>query len=197
MRKFLIIILFSTPALCFAQENILSLTKIKNNRETIVFEGDRVLMAVKIARHEVRRKPLSVYDLSKNELADSVIVFSKGKIKSITDSSIFILEKNSLFSSSLREVKLHKINTLRKLSLGKQVVRTVTTVGGALALGIAVFYSYVATNGEDEFLTGMFIAAGIGTVATRFGKTKIPKRYLNKYKISLGRQIADPPLRAR
>ena len=192
MRKFLAIMLFFTPALCFTQQNVLQLTNIKNGKQIIISQGDKVLMAINIARHAVRRKPLSVYGLSKNEIPDSVFVFSKGKIKSITDSSIFIFEKNSLFSTSLREVKLDKINTLRKLSLGKQVVRTVTIVGGGLALGVAVFYSYVATDGNDEFLTGMFIAAGIGTVATRFGKTKIPKRYLNKYKISWGRQISQP-----
>ena len=192
MRKFLAIMLFFTPALCFTQQNVLQLTNIKNGNQTIISQGDKVLMAIKIARHEVRRKPLSVYGLSKNEIADSVFVFSKGKIKSITDSSIFIFEKNSLFSTSLREVKLDKINTLRKLSLAKKVVRTVTTVGGGLALGVAVFYSYLATDGNDEFLTGMFIAAGIGTIATRFGKTRIPKRYLNKYKINLARQIAQP-----
>lgn len=192
MRKFILVALFFTSATCIAQQNVLQLNRIKDGKQTIVSKGDKILMAIKIARHEARKKPLSVYGLSEREKDDSVFVFSKGRIKSITDSSIFIFEKNSLFSTSLREVKLNEINTVRKLSLSKQMVRTVTTVGGGLALGVAVFYSYLATDGNDDFLSGMFVAAGIGTVATRFGKTSIPKRYLNKYKLSLAHEIAEP-----
>lgn len=169
----------------FSQTHILQLQNKNTGKTTLINTGDKVLMAVRLARHDVKRKPLSVYKLSKNELSDSAFVFTKGKIKTITDSSIFIKERNSFFSSTLREVKLEKINTLKKLSLGKQVFRTTATIAGSLAAGVALFYSYVATGGGDGFVEGMFVAAGGAAVLTPFGRTRIPKKQLNKQEIKL------------
>jgi len=187
MRKQAFILLLFVSASCIAQQNVLQLTNNTNGKQTTISQGDKVLMAIKIARHEVRKKPLSVYSLSKKELDDSVFVFSKGRIKAITDSSIFIKERNSLFSSTVREVKLEKINTLKKLSFGKQIFRTTTTVAGSLAGAIAIFYSYVATGGGDGFIEGMFIAAGTAAVTTRFGRTKISKKQLDSQEIMVAK----------
>ena len=76
---------------------------------------------------------------------------------------------------------------MKKLSFGKQVFRTTTTVAGGLAAGIAIFYSYVATGGGDGFIEGMFLAGGTAVVATRFGRTKISKKHLDTQEIRLAR----------
>jgi hypothetical protein len=70
------------------------------------------------------------------------------------------------------------------LSIGNQIFRTATVVGGALAFGVVILYSYVTpgTQGNGEFIRGMFYAAGAGTVLTRFGRTKISKKQLNNWK---------------
>jgi len=104
---------------------------------------------------------------------------------SINDSTLVMKERNSLFSASPREVRIDKINTLRKLKTSNQVFRTLTTVGGSLALCVMIFYSYVATGGGEGFVEGMFIAAGTGAVLTRFGRTKVSKRRLNNPKIEV------------
>lgn len=185
MRQPLIVLLCCSSLSVFSQKLSLDLENKKTGRTTSVRSGDKVLMAVRVARYDVKQKPLSVYRLSKTELADSVFVFTKGKIKMITDSAIFIKERNSLFSSTLRQVKLEKINTLKKLSFGNQVFRTTATVGGGLAAGIAVFYSYVATGGGDGFIEGMFVAAGGAALLSPFGRTRIPKKHLNNQEIKL------------
>ena len=185
MRQTLIAMLLCSALPAFSQNLSLELESKENGKRTWIKPGDKVLMAIKLARHDVKQKPLSVYKLSKTELADSIFVFTKGKIKTITDSSILIKEKNSFFSSTLREVKLERINTLKKLSFARQLVRTTATVTGSLAAGIAIFYSYVATGGGDGFVEGMFIAAGTGAVLLPFGRTKIPKKQLNKQEIKL------------
>ena len=123
--------------------------------------------------------------LSKPELADSVYVFTKGKILSINDSTVIIKERNSFFSATKREIRIDKINTLRKLTIANQIFRTAATVSGGLAFGIMVFYSYAAVGGGEGFVSGMFEAAGIGAVLTRFGRTKISKHQLNRWKIQV------------
>jgi hypothetical protein len=82
-------------------------------------------------------------------------------------------------------VRINKINTLRKLTAGKQVIRTVVTAGGGVALAIALFYSYAAVGGGEGFISGMFEAAGTGALLTRFGQTKIPKKHLDKWQIEV------------
>jgi len=185
MRQPLIVLLCCSSLTVFSQNISLELENKKTGKTTSVRPGDKVLMAVRMARYDVKQKPLSVYKLSKTDLTDSVFVFTKGKIKMITGSGIVIKEKNSFFSSTLREVKLERINTLKKLSFGNQVFRTTATVGGGLAAGIAVFYSYVATGGGDGFVEGMFLAAGGAAFLTPFGRTKISKKHLNNQEIKL------------
>lgn len=183
-QTFFALLLCSSPVV-FSQNLSLKLENLNNGKTKLVKPGDKVLMAIKQARHDIKQKPSFAYKLSNAELADSVFVFTKGKIKMITDSSIILKEKNSLFSTTLREVKLEKINTLKKLSFGNQFLRTTVTAAGGLAAGIAIFYSYVATGGGDGFVEGMFIAAGTGAVLTRFGRTKISKKSLNTQEIKL------------
>jgi hypothetical protein len=185
MKKTLLALLLCGSCTVFAQNLKLELTNKNSGRISVIESGDKVLMAIKQARHDIKQKPSGIYHLAKNELIDSVFVITKGKIKIITDSSIFIKEKNSLFSATLREVNLEKINTLRRLSFGNQVFRTTTTVAGSLAAGIAIFYSYVAVGGGDGFVEGMFLAAGTGAVVTRFGRTKITKKLLGNQEIRL------------
>jgi hypothetical protein len=187
MRHTLLVLLLCSSVFAFSQHLNLELENKNTGKTTVVKPGDKVLMAIKHARHDVRQKPGSVYRIPKTEATDSQFVFTKGKIKTITDSSIFIKEKNSLFSSGMREVRLEKINTLKRLSFGKQVFRTTTTIAGGVAGAIAIFYSYVATGGGDGFIEGMFVAAGTGAVATRFGRTKILKKHLDIQEIRLAR----------
>lgn len=136
-------------------------------------------MAVKVPAYFVKRKPADVYQMGSAETADSVFLFTKATIKAIGDSTLLLKERNSLFSSSVREIKTNKINTIRKLTVGKQIFRTVTTAGGGLAAGVTLFYSYAAVGSCEGCLQGMFIAAGAGAVSSRFGRTKIAKKHLN------------------
>ena len=185
-------LIFTIPlfivAACFSQSQHLQLINLEKGNTSNIHKGDKVIIAVKQATHQVKKKPSSVYLLSKPELEDSVFVFTKGRILSINNSTIVIKERNSFFSANRdtrREINIDKINTLRKLTTSNQIFRTVTTVGGGLALGIMIFYSYAAVGGGDGFVSGMFKAAGAGAVLTRFGRTKISKRRLNNSRIEV------------
>ncbi len=185
MKKIFLLASVFTSAICFSQSQQLKLTNPEKKNTTFIKEGDKVLMAIKVAKYQVEKKPSDVYLLSKSELADSVYVFSKGRIITINDSSIFMKERSSFFSSAKREIKIAKINTLRKLTAGNQLFRTATTVGGSLALVVMVFYSYAAVGGGEGFVSGMFYAAGTGAILTRFGRTKISRKHLGDWKIEV------------
>jgi hypothetical protein len=187
MKKFFILFMTFISITACSQSHQLKLTNPEKEKSTFIKQGDKVLMAVKIPRYQVKKKPSNVYLHSKLELADSVYVFTKGRIKMIGDTSIIMRERNSFFSASNREIRIDKINTLRKLTTGNQIFRTVTTVGGGIAFGVVILYSYVTpgTQGNGEFIRGMFYAAGTGAVLTRFGRTKIAKKQLNHWKIEV------------
>ena len=92
-------------------------------------------------------------------------------------------ERNSSFSATNREVRINKINTLKKLTGGNQVFRTIANTGGWVAFGVMVFYSYAAVGGGEGFVTGMLEASCIGSALTSIGRTRISKKHLNKMKI--------------
>jgi hypothetical protein len=185
MKKIFLLTPVFTSTICFAQTQQLKLTNPEKKNVIFIKRGDKVLMAVKVAKYQVQKKSSDVYLLSKPELMDSVYTFSKGKILSINDSTIIMKERNSIFSATSREIRIAKINTLRKLTTSNQVFRTVTTAGGSLALGVMLFYSYAAVGGGEGFVSGMFYAAGTGAILTRFGRTKISRKHLNNWKIEV------------
>ena len=185
MKKILLLTPVFTSAICFSQSQQLKLTNTEKKNTTFIKEGDKVLMVIKVVKYQVRKKPSDVYLLSKPELMDSVYAFSKGKILSINDSTIVMKERNSFFSATRREVRINKINTLRKLSTTNQIFRTTFTVTGGLALGCMIFYSYAAVSGGQGFISSMFDAAIDGAVLTRFGRTKISSSQLNRWKIEV------------
>jgi hypothetical protein len=192
MKKCFPASLLLTVSICYSQSYHLELTNPEKNKTISVKEGDKVLMAVKMAKHQINKKPSDVYLLSNQDQADSVFVFTKGLITAITDSSIILKERNSIISADNREIRIDKVNILVKLTTGKQIFRTVTTVAGGLALGIAIFYSYAAAGGGEGFVSGMFYAAGTSALLTRFGRTKISKKNLNKWRIEVRRIISQP-----
>ncbi len=188
MKQIFLLTQLFTFSFSFSQSHQLKLINPEKEKVTFIKEGDKVLMAIKIAGHQVKKKPSDVYLLSKPELTDSVYVFTKGRITSINDSTIVMKERNSFFSANSREIKIDKINTLRKLSVGNQVFRTATTVGAGLAFGVLILYSYVSPGVPPDragFRRGMLYAAGTGGVLTRFGRTKIAKKHLNNWKMEV------------
>ncbi|MBC7874290.1 MAG: hypothetical protein H7Y01_09860 [Ferruginibacter sp.] len=185
MKKIFILAALCASLFCFSQSQQLKVIHPGKENSTFIKKGNKVLMTITIPGHQVHKKSPAIYKLSKLELLDSVYVCTKGRITSINDSTIVMKERNSFFSATAREIRIDKINTLRKLSAGNQVFRTVTTVGGGLALGIMLFYSYAAVGGGEGFVEGMFYAAGTGAFLTRFGRTKIGKKKLNKWKIQV------------
>jgi|CXWL01.1.fsa_nt_gi hypothetical protein len=187
MKKIFLLATLFISVVCFSQSQQLKLTSPEKKNAQFIKEGDKVLMAVKVAKYQVQKKPSDVYLLSKLELTDSVYVFTKGRVTSINDSTIIMKERNSFFSATSREIKVSKINTIKKLTAGSQVFRTAATIGAGLAFGVMILYSYVApgTEGNGEFIEGMFYAAGTGAVLTRFGRTKIAKRHLDNWKIEV------------
>lgn len=188
MKHSTLLSLLVVPIICSSQTHQLKLTHFKKEKIHFIREGDKVLLAFKMGAYPLKKKPADVYQLSRLELADSAYVFVKGKIKTITDSTVIMRERKSFFSSADREINITKINTLRKLTAGKQIIRTTTSVAGGLAAAIAVFYSYAAVGGGEGFLSGMFYAAGASLVLTRPGRTKIPKNQLDKWKIEVVNQ---------
>ena len=184
MKKIFSFPLLFISVITYSQSHRLKLVNFEKGKTIFIKEGNKVLMAIKVAKYQALKKPSDIYLLSKLELADSVYVFTKGRIKTIGDSSIIMRERNSFFSASNREIRIDRINTLRKLTTGSQIFRTATTVSGALAFGVVILYSYVTpgTQGNGEFIRGMFYAAGTGAILTRFGRTKISKKQLNNWK---------------
>lgn len=187
MKKIFTLLLILISIITYSQSKRLKLVNAEKGKTTFIKEGNKVLMAIKVARYQALKKPSDIYRLSKLELADSVYIFTKGRIKTISDSSIVMRERSSFFSASNREIRIDRINTLRKLTTGSQIFRTATTVGGGIAFGVVILYSYVTpgTQGNGEFIRGMFYAAGAGAVLTRFGRTKISKKQLNNWKMEI------------
>jgi hypothetical protein len=168
-----------------AQTNQLRITHVQTGQTRMIREGDKVLFSVRMARHLTGKKPSDVYVLSAAEVKDSVFITTKGRVLFIGDSTIILKERNSLFSSTRRELRINKINTIKRLSTGNQVLRTVATTGAGLTAGIMTFYSYAAVGGGEGFISGMFEAAGGTAVLSRFGKTRIPKKQMNKWTIGV------------
>lgn len=179
MKKTILFCATITSLTSYSQNKQLKITSLNKQKTSFVQSGNKVLLAVKVPAWLVNQKPADVYRLGPAETADSVFLFTKAKIRAINDSTILLKERNSLFSSSLREIRTSKINAIRKLSAGNQIFRTVTTVGGGLAAGVTLFYSYAAVGSCDGCIKGMFIAAGTSAVSGRFGRTRIAKKHLD------------------
>ena len=185
MKTIFTLVLFFIALYSSSQSHRLKLTNTKKTTSTFIEYGDNVLLAVKVPGHQVFNKPSEVYILSTLEVKDSIYVFTKGRVQSINDSAIIIRERNSVFSATNREIRVSRINTIKKLTTGNQLFRTVTHTGGWIAFGVMVFYSYAAVGGGEGFITGMFEASCIGPVLTSFGRTKISKKHLNKSTIEV------------
>lgn len=164
---------------CYSQNRQLKITSLKKHKTSYVQAGNKVLLAVKVPAYFINQKPADVYRLGPAEMRDSVFLFTKARIRSINDSTLIMKERNSFFSAATREIRIQKINSVEKLGFGKQLFRTATTAGGSLAAGVAIFYSYAAVGSCQGCLSGMFKAAGISGVLTRFGKTKIARKKLD------------------
>jgi len=65
MKKILSLTTLFTSAICFSQNQQLRLTDPEKGKFTHIKKGDKVLMAVKLARHDVRKKSSDVYMLSR------------------------------------------------------------------------------------------------------------------------------------
>lgn len=185
MKNSITFLLIFAPAFGFSQSQQLKITNLEKQKTSFIKKGDKVLMGFKMARHQLDKKPSDVYSLTKSELVDSALVVTKGRILSINDSVVLVRERNSFFSATNREIRIDKINALKKLSTGNQLFRTAATVTGGLALGIMMFYSYAAVGGGEGFVSGMFEAAGAGLVLTRFGRTQLAKKHVDNWKTAV------------
>ena len=185
MKTATLLSLLLISAACHSQTHQLKLTHHKKDKVSFIRENDKVLLGFKMAVHEIKKRPANVYRLSRMELGDSAYVFIKGKIRSINDSTMVIKERRPFFAADNREIKITKIEAVKKLSTAKQIFRTTTSIAGGLAAGIAIFYSYAAVGGGEGFVSGMFYAAGASAVLTRPGRSKIPRNQLDKWKIEV------------
>ncbi len=169
----------------YSQTYALKITDTRLQKEKIAKQGDKILIGFKTPRNNLRGKFENIYKLSDADKKDSVFVFSKGRIVGFTDSTVILKEKNSLFSSTTREIYLSKISAAKRLSGGEQILRTLSQTGGYTAFFVMIFYSYAAVGGGEGFVVGMFEASCIGPVLTRFGRTHISKKKRNNCRVSL------------
>lgn len=166
------------PVHVFAQR-VLLLMDSKTGKTVEIREGDKVMLAFRTPQREVDNQPADVFVLQTQDLQDSTFVHFKTRIRTITDSTITL--KNG------REMRLGKLAGIRRLSAGKQVLRTTANVVGyATMLTGWLLFSENVFGGVRPIPLWSTIALGLGgATMIEFAKNEVPARHLKRWRVSV------------
>lgn len=123
----------------FAQNYVIEQKRISDGKTNKIKIGDKVLISFNQLSSEAINRPSDVFINSKDTGYSRTIL--KARITNITQNSIQFKDRSI---PGKREIRLDKIIGIRKLTLGKQILRTSSQTIGILSLGAAI--AYLPTN---------------------------------------------------
>lgn len=160
-------------------QRILVLTDSKTGKTVEIRAGDKVMLAFRTPQREVDNQPADVFVLQPKDFQDSTFVHLKTRIRTITDSTIVL--KNG------REMRLAKLAGIRKLSVGKQVLRTTANVLGYMSLltgSVLLAESILEGTRPIPLWSSITMAVG-GATMMEFAKNEVPVRHLNRWRVAV------------
>ncbi len=113
--------------------------RVADGKTNHIKVGDKVLISFNQLTSESINRPADVFVNSKDTGSTRTIL--KARITNITENSIQFKDRSV---HGTREIKFDKIIGIRKLTLGKQILRTSSEGIGILSLGAAI--AYLPTN---------------------------------------------------
>jgi hypothetical protein len=122
-----------------AQNYVIEQVRISDGKTNKINVGDKVLISFNQLSSEAINRPNEVFINSKDTGKTRTIL--KARITNITQNSIQFKDRST---PGNREIRLDKILGIRKLTLGKQILRTSSEVIGWISLGAAI--AYLPTN---------------------------------------------------
>lgn len=167
---FLLCIYFSNTLL--AQEWVIEQTNSKNGKSTRIKEGDKVLISFKQLNNEYESRPSTVF-IQPLDTGYTRVVF-KARITKINENTI---ELKDLTVKANRTILFDKIDGIRKLTTGKQLLRATSQIVGFVAYGLGFAYIH------ENFWSAISLWAGgstlIALASTDF-HTKFETQWKNK-----------------
>jgi hypothetical protein len=169
-------LLFSTFLLFvlsgFSQNYILEQYRLSDGKTKRIKVGDKIILSFDQKTADYTNRPEAVF-ASKPDTGISQ-VFVKASITGITSSTIQFKDRSI---GGNREIKLEQVTGIRKLTFGKQVLRTVSLGLSMLSVGLAIR----ATQNSDIFTVIAYAAtAGIGL---EYAENRFSDTYVKKWKI--------------
>jgi hypothetical protein len=122
-----------------AQNYAIEQVRISDGKKNKINIGDKVLISFNQLSSESINRPNDVFINSKDTGKTRTVL--KAKITNITQNSIQFKDRSV---HGTREIRLDKIIGIRKLTIGKQILRVSSEGIGILSLGLAI--AYLPTN---------------------------------------------------
>ncbi len=156
----------------FSQNYILEQYRLRDGKINRIKVGDKVILCFNQQTNDFMNRPEEVF-ISKPDTGVSQI-FVKAKIIGITNNSIQFKDRSM---GGLREIKLDKITGMHKLTLGKQILRTISLGLSMVSFGLAI----QATQNSNIFTFMGYLAGGF--IYAEYAEDKFADKYVEKRKI--------------
>ncbi len=155
-----------------AQNHIIEQVRISDGKTNKIKIGDKVLLSFNQLTSEAINRPNDVFINSKDTGKTRIIL--KARITNITQNSIQFKDRSV---HGTREIRFDKITGIRKLTLGKQILRTSGQVIGWASIGVAIAYLPTDLWGSIIFLSG---ASSLIPIASNDFSTKYERDWTFK-----------------
>lgn len=142
---FVVLFFFNGAAQNFTIEQY----RVADGKTNHIKVGDKVLISFNQLTSESNNRPTDVFVNSKDTGFTRTIL--KARITNITENSIQFKDRSV---HGNREIKLDKITGIRKLTLGKQILRTSSNAIAWTSIGLAIAYLPKDLWGSIIFLSG-------------------------------------------
>ncbi len=156
----------------FSQPYILEQYRLSDGKTKRIKVGDKILLSFNQKTVDFINRPEGIF-VSKPDTGVSQ-VFVKASITGITGTTIQFKDRSV---GGNREIKLEGVTGIRKLTFGKQVLRTVSYGLSVVSFGLAIN----ATQNSDIFTFMGYLAGGF--IYAEYTEDKFADKYVEKWKI--------------
>lgn len=176
-RNLLPLIIFSLlTQFVFGQNWVIEQTRIKDGKTNRIKAGDKVLISFKQLNSEAISRPNSVF-INSTDIGYTRTVL-KARITSINENTI---EIKDLSVKGKRAILFDKIDGIRRLSTGKQILRATSQVVGFVGYGLGFAYIH------ENFWTAMSFWVG-GSSLLALGSTDFHTKYETGWRYKIVRE---------
>lgn len=156
-----------------AQDWVIEQTSISDNKTKQIKVGDKVLISFKQLNSESINRPSSVFIHSTDTGYTRIVL--KARITGINENTI---EIKDLSVRDNRTILFDKINGIRKLSTGKQVLRATSQIVGMTTFGLGFAYIH------ENFWSAISYWVG-GSSLIALGSTDFHTKYETKWRLKI------------